>query len=339
MKIGQIKLLCYAVALVLVGLGAKDVLAYVEAKGVNLHEKVAAEVEAALSKVDRKPAERTGIVSYDEVKRGFHKFNWTGEPPPAVVKGPGTGEIVKPKHAPVSDLILVLMVRFDTDDADQSSASIIYKTAAKMPTAAASAGQDLKKGDTLLPPHDWAKVAKITPKGVEFEFEEEGRANETIAPPNTAESEIAFVGPDGVVRAPTPNSIIRQSTGNVRKFRPQTYERRPGEFRIGFEDQKEIGDNYPTILSQEIRHRRHRNPKTGQYDGIEIQSVTAGSFASRHGAQAGDIIRSINGHPVTSVAEAVSFVREHEGEYTTWEVEVENQGKIRTVTYESPPDN
>jgi len=335
MKIGQIKLLCYVVALVLVGLGAKDVYAYIQARnGTPLREKVEEDVRVALERVERITRERTGIVSYDDVKRGFHSFNWTGEAPPEVVE-PVAGEVAEKPKVPVSDLIVVLMLRIDTDDAEQSVASITYATAAMMVSEVVVAGQDLRKGDTLLDPYTWAKVSKVSLAGVEFEFDEEGRENEVVAPDNDIESEIYFTDAEGVIRPNVVNSNIVRRPGLAQRFREQTYERRPGEFRIGFEDQKDIAVNYPTILSTDIRHRRHRHPKTGRFDGIEIQSVAPGSFASRHGAQAGDIIRSINKHAVSSVAEITSFVREHENEYTVWEVEIENQGKIRTMTYET----
>ena len=87
---------------------------------------------------------------------------------------------------------------------------------------------------------------------------------------------------------------------------------------------------------------KFRIPGGGRSDegGVCVKEVNKDGSAWTSGVIApGDIIRSINGHPVSSVAEIVSFVREHENEYTTWEVEIENQGKIRTVTYESPPEN
>ena len=59
---------------------------------------------------------------------------------------------------------------------------------------------------------------------------------------------------------------------------------------------------------------------------------------SEHGGQDGDIIKSINGHPVTSTAEAITYVKNNEDKYNVWEVVVENKGKSRTVTYESPQD-
>jgi len=47
------------------------------------------------------------------------------------------------------------------------------------------------------------------------------------------------------------------------------------------------------------------------------------------------VIKSINGQPVNSVQEAISFVKVNKDKYSTWEVVVENKGKQRTVTYES----
>jgi C-terminal processing protease CtpA/Prc len=64
--------------------------------------------------------------------------------------------------------------------------------------------------------------------------------------------------------------------------------------------------------------------------------VAVGSIAERHGAQEGDVIKSINGHPVTSVQEAITFAKNHANEYTVWKIVVENKGKSRTVIYESP---
>jgi S1-C subfamily serine protease len=59
-------------------------------------------------------------------------------------------------------------------------------------------------------------------------------------------------------------------------------------------------------------------------------------MAERHGAQAGDVIKSINGHTVNSTQEAITYVKTNSNKYTTWEVVIENKGKTRTVTYQSP---
>jgi S1-C subfamily serine protease len=85
-----------------------------------------------------------------------------------------------------------------------------------------------------------------------------------------------------------------------------------------------------------MQYDSHRDPKTGAYDGIEIRQVPAGSMAANHGAQAGDIIKSINGHPVKSVQEAINFAKNNANLYDVWEIEVENKGQIRIVTYKVP---
>jgi hypothetical protein len=48
------------------------------------------------------------------------------------------------------------------------------------------------------------------------------------------------------------------------------------------------------------------------------------------------VIKSINGHAVSSAQEAIHFAKTNADRYNTWEVEVENMGRTRTITYESP---
>ncbi|MDE0897356.1 MAG: PDZ domain-containing protein, partial [Planctomycetota bacterium] len=73
-------------------------------------------------------------------------------------------------------------------------------------------------------------------------------------------------------------------------------------------------------------------------DGIEITKVPAGSMAAKHGAKEGDIIKSVNGHPVTTTQEAIKYAQNNAEKYTTWEILVENQGVERTVYYEVPEE-
>ena len=108
------------------------------------------------------------------------------------------------------------------------------------------------------------------------------------------------------------------------------------KYQIGTEDAVYLGENYPQILTNDLRYRTYRNPKTGRRGGIELQDVRAGSVAERHGARSGDIIISVNDHAVTSVQEAVSFVKTNSERFSTWDVVVENMGRRRTVTYQSP---
>ncbi len=72
-------------------------------------------------------------------------------------------------------------------------------------------------------------------------------------------------------------------------------------------------------------------------DGIELTDVQPGGVAARHGAQSGDIIKSINDHSVASSSEAINFVKNNKDNYSTWVVVIENKGKQRVVTFDSPP--
>lgn len=338
MSTGQIKFLCWIAALGLAGYLGYNIYEFWrtnEPWQQGLRDTEA--MRNALENIEKREVIKANIVKYSDVRLAFHDFDWTGEPPKEKPKAVVDDKPkVKPK-IPVADLIVVQLLQVDTELSENSSAFIIYKTGKVMPSAdLLQYGQLLRVGDTLYEPHDWAKVHEITRDGVVFSFED-GRDNETVAPGNTSESLITYTDPDGVIR-PKPGTGVVVSRPGPAFVPKQTYERRPNEFRIGTEDRDDIAENYASILSRDVRHRRHRDPKTGRYDGIEIQSVTAGSIAARHGAQSGDVIKSINGHPVTSVAEAITFVKNNKDKYTSWEVEIENQGKVRTVTYESPPE-
>jgi PDZ domain-containing secreted protein len=48
------------------------------------------------------------------------------------------------------------------------------------------------------------------------------------------------------------------------------------------------------------------------------------------------VIKAINGHPVNSEQEAISFIKNNKDKYDVWEVEIENKGKTKIVTYKVP---
>ena len=326
MKTRQIKTLCVAAAIAIAQFGARDIYQFLHAGSATTSSSVREKVSLALGAVHVRLPVRPLLVGYADVRRGYQELNWTGQLPQVVT--PPLPPLAQEPPA-VSALINVLMVRVDTDDPRASLASISYRALAKFPPRMADAGQDLCAGDRLLAPHDWAKVARITLDGIEFEFDDDRKAEVVPAAFETGSS-MSVIHISGPERA-TPAQAIRGQG--------ETVELRANTFRVGRQDRKQLTTQYPEILSHDIRHRRHFNTATRQYDGIEVQSVVPGSFAERHGASAGDIIRSINGHPVSSVAEAVAFVRHHEQDRPTWEIEVENQGKTRTVTYELPAND
>ena len=110
---------------------------------------------------------------------------------------------------------------------------------------------------------------------------------------------------------------------------------RKNEYQVGLDDIQELNDDYSRILSQDLRYRTHRG-SDGRVDGIQITNVKPGSLPARHGVTGGEIIKSINGHPVKSVNEAIAYVKQEAEKTDTWVVVFEKQGRTYTRTYHSP---
>ena len=93
--------------------------------------------------------------------------------------------------------------------------------------------------------------------------------------------------------------------------------------------------DYADILSR-LEYRRARNPVDGTVKGIQITKVAPNSIAAQHGLTTGEIVKSINGHPVKSITDAVSYVKKEAATTDVWEVVFEKQGREFTRIYESP---
>ena len=91
-----------------------------------------------------------------------------------------------------------------------------------------------------------------------------------------------------------------------------------------------------TTAPEVILSGRETIYRDGKRAGLRVAEVKPGSIAAQHGAQSGDVIISINGHPVSSEQEAIKFVKNNSETTTVWQVVVENLGRQRTVTYNSP---
>jgi hypothetical protein len=271
------------------------------------------------------------LLSYEEAKRLIATLDWTGapkaEPPPVVPVEQPKVQVVQVKR-----LVIILAVKQDLGDPKDSQVALRYRPDAAVANPAVAKFSLLKEGDRLAAPQNHVKIQSITSEKVTFAFDDEARAAESLSPNEfDAKSTIVVVGPDGVIQKP------RVTIPTAREeYRPgKTAQLGTNRFRPGGDDVKEFGERYAEILGKEVQTRRHQDPRTGKYDGIEITSVQPGSIAARHGAQEGDVIKSINGHAVNSTQEAINFVKVNSNNYTTWEIVVENKGKTRTVTYES----
>jgi len=273
------------------------------------------------------------------VKRLFHEMNWSGkEPPKPVIKEPEPDTPQPTSVEPMSDLVEVIFVRAATFDPSASQALVNYKDAELARNGGDENGlAELHVEDHLPAPHEYAFVREIVEAGIVFGFDTEGRDDELVVPP-VMEGGVHIVeaGPGGALM-PIREELIN-NLPDAPVYRPaETIMIGPNQYQGGVDDWAYAGDNYAEIIAQ-VRHRRYRDPNTGQYAGIEIQDVPSGSFAAKHGLKSGDIIKSVNGHPVNSPQEGIQFAKNNADKYSTWEVVIENKGVERTVTYESPSD-
>lgn len=297
------------------------------------------EMKGVLGSVEVIEQKTSNKVPYDEIERTVIRLDWTGKPDP-VKTGPRIVEPPKPPPVnarPVSDLVKVLMVAHDSDT-PSGFCYLTYLPASNVNPDQQKPYAGLKYVDDWLDaPLDHIRVHAVEPGGVTFAFKDETREMETLEPEKyVPESEHYVRIPNGgqaIRRAQSPS--IPKRGGNLGPPK-KTYSTRPNQFRIGTDDAEYISQNYSEILSREVRTRKHQDPVTGKHDGIEVRSVAEGSIANSHGVQPGDVIKSINGHPVSSVPQALQFVKSNQDQYSTWEIIVENKGQQRTVTYIEP---
>jgi hypothetical protein len=279
------------------------------------------------------------LVDYAQVRASLIDYAWNAPPPAKVeARGPEVVE-VPPTAQSVDKLVKVLGYSVDAEVPENSKAILKYLPEAKVRPPRETQGRVVKEGTLKLvgqrldEPIDHIRVVSITEAGVEFGFDEPGRATETLLPADfDLSSRMAYVdlaelrSPAASIQIPVRETGVPATTVQIGQ----------GRFRIGTEDAAVFAEDYARIISEEVQTRRHRDPRTGRYDGIEITRVAPGSIVERHGAQSGDVIKSINGHEVTSQQEAISFVKANEGMYDKWEVVVSNKGQERTLTFYPP---
>jgi len=299
-------------------------------------------MEQRLNDVPAIPQRVQNVVAYDLVKRGVgRELDWSGKPPPPP---PAKIENEAPTAAKVRDpldkYVIVRAVKVDAVDQSSSDAFIKYKSDARVSLPpAVTDGTVIKRigerldGDLL----GQVKVVAIVPEGVKFSFiNDPQRAHELVRPAEYSLGSIFRVLADGESE-PTPASSVASIPRRIDNTPlAQTMQISPNRYRIGTDDAREIDQRYAEIITEEVATRRYRDPVTRQPAGIEITTVRPGSIAARHGVQQGDVIKSINGHPVSSESEAIQFVKQNKDNYDVWEVEVWNRGQTRTMTYYPP---
>lgn len=347
MNIGQIKILSWLGAVLLTGFLSFYVWSFVRHLEQLRRPPEVEKIRSALEEGEPTKAKAQDLVAYADVTRLFllscqncksnpncHHMNWTGKVVVPVV-AETKAALEAPPLIPVKDLIRVLMVKVDFSDAKNSTVFLKYTSKSGLTNPGTPPGFLMREGDHLSPPHNKVVIESIDSEGVTFAFEESGREKETLVPAEfDLKASIVQVSPGGVILPKLDSKITR---GKAAPFNPaRTIAIGKDRYMLGREDMQYLNDNYAVVLSEQVRFDRHQDPHTGKYDGIELKEVAPGSLAEQHGAQQGDIIKSINGHPVTSVNEAITFAKNNSGKYTTWDIVVESHGQTKTITYQSP---
>jgi len=338
MNIARIKGLTWLGALIVGGVLGWDVYEFLRHTAELEQPVPEATLNALLDDVEQPEPPRENRVAYGTVLTVFRDMNWTGKapPPPPVPKDPGA--IAEVPKNPVSDLLKVMVLQVDTRDPAGSLAYVIYTD-----TKLARYNEDhksriLRVGTLLFAPYEHIEVEAITLTGVTFSFTNDSEREFEIVPVEDYDmgDQPGIVVVDHAVMPQRERQIF--ANPNPTAFNPRaTQEIRKNEFQIGLDDIQELNDDYSRILSQDLRYRTHRGPD-GRVDGIQITNVAPNSLPARHGVTGGEVIKSINGHPVKSVNEAIAYVKKESEKTDTWVVVYEKQGRTYTRTYHSPVD-
>lgn len=279
-----------------------------------------------------------GPVDYQLVKAGWRDLSWLGRPkdtvPPAKIEE--VPLVATENKSKLASLLTIMALYYDPTSELETRAVVKYAPQSGVDANKVKGGIAAKGvGDRLDAPLAHVRIVKIDESGVEFGFDDEAREHEVLRPKELdLLGRLVFLGEGAEPVVPAITPIPRSATFGQW---PQKTER-IGEntFRVGLQDAEYIDANFDRILTEEVRTVVHRDPVTKQRDGIQITDVKPGSTVEAHGGKAGDVIKSINGHPVKSQQEAIQFVKANADVYDKWEVEIENKGETRTITIYPP---
>jgi|SRR6185503_3850507 len=298
------------------------------------------EITAVLEGIKRPEEQKTDVVDYALIKRVFHEHDWTGkERVKPVVQKEGEKPPPVPKVA-VATLLKVQAIKVDTSKPEKSLAYVTFVD----PKLAVHKGKEdtiLRPEDRLFAPYQDIRVEAITREGVVFAFDDAARERETVttSPYQSAqhgELGIVMVGPEGVIERELQKQVDLASP-ELPPWQPeQLTQLRKNEWQVGTGTLAELDRDYSRILSRDVRYATYKNPKTGATDGIKISYVAPNSIPAQAGLSEGEVLKSINGHRVTSVNDAIAFVKANAKATDTWLAVFEKQGREFTRTYHSP---
>lgn len=305
-----------------------------------LAEEIPDEVLVAVLDGVKKPEEhKSDVVDLDAMKRVFFTHDWTGkEKEKPVAAAQGGGPVVVPKVA-VGSLLKVLAIKVDTSRPERSVAYVKFVDP-KLAVHVEKEDVILRPEERLFTPYQDVRVKAITGSGVVFAFDDETRGEETVTTsPYLAmrgELGIVVVGPEGAI-LPQVQKQIDAASPELPPWNPeQLTQIRKNEFQVGTLTLEELDRDYSRILSRDIEYSTWKNPRTGASEGIKINRVAPGSIPAQAGLTEGEVLKSINGHKVTSVNDAIAYVKANADGTSEWTAIFEKQGREFTRTYRSP---
>ncbi len=275
---------------------------------------------------------------YELVKKGLVSLTWVGRPKEVKVEAPvDVPKPLTPDKESMSKLVKVVALYYDPSSEMETRCVLKYTSDAHIDEKKYPNGRVGKRvGDKLEQPLDYARVVKIDERGVEFAFDDEKREHELLRPSEfDLSGKVRYIGENGTPYIPTVAAIPRgESYGH---WPAKTVKVAPNQFKLGTDNVKDFSENYDHILS-EVRVENHYDPTTHKHDGLVLKDIKPGSTLEQYGAEDGDVIKSVNGHPVKSQQEAIQWVKANADAYDKWDVEIENHGDTRIVTI-YPPKN
>jgi hypothetical protein len=317
----------------LLGLGMAAYIGFYFFQRDRFQEQVTTErMKAVLDAVPDVVTQVEDIVDRARFERALQGYDWTAKPPPEKPVEVAT-QATEPEKRPIDRLVKLKLCKVDAATPEYGECVLKYLADARVTVPNDGVVRKVV-GDRLDQALSYIRIASITEAGVEFAYDD-GRPSEFLVANDFPLTGYVVVDGDTIVQVTRPQVSIPQAMQRYVSG-PKTQEISPTKFRLGTEDVDQFAQNYPEILTRDVGYRQHRDPRTGKYDGIEVTRVEPGSIVARHGVQSGDVIKSINGEPVSSREEAINYVKANQDVYDRWEVEIENRGQTRIVTYLSP---
>jgi hypothetical protein len=295
------------------------------------------ELEKVVKGVEEPEPPQDDRVPVKSINQVFHSMNWTGKEDPKPVAQTNKGDQPLPRIT-MASLLHVVVLQIDTTDPKASVAYVLYTPESRLQKPDGGLEERLLRvGERLAAPHQYAMIDAIGLDGVRFVFDDKGREPETVAPARVPDDRLTIVMVDQAILPDKGESRIATSANPVPYAPKRTTAIGRNEFQLGTDTVREVDQDYSRIISRDVSYKEARDPKSGKKIGLLITSVAPNSIPAEHGLTEGEVVKSINGHPVTSVADAVSFVKQNAESTNTWVVEFEKQGRSFSRTYYSPP--